>query len=133
MQTATSDGLRPSTKAERRYTISCIHKATIETTAKGLQDLVSTKKPTEMYRILEKPDVDVTNKKDKVDMLHVIQKTHEHVIEGFKNGFKKLQSLESPPSGSTPASPSQPKSGKQLKKIQVAPLDSNSDTALNDQ
>jgi hypothetical protein len=114
MQTATSDGLRPSTEAERRYTISCIHNATIETTAKGLEDLVSTKKPTEMYDILEKPDVNVTNAKDKVDMLPVIQKTHEHVIEGFKNGFKKLQSLESPPSGSTPASPSQPKSGKQL-------------------
>jgi hypothetical protein len=101
MQTATSDGLRPSTEAERRYTISCIHNATIETTAKGLEDLVSTKKPTEMYEILKKPDVNVTNAKDKEDMLPVIQKTHEHVIEGFKDGFQhKFKSPQSPPEGS---------------------------------
>ena len=101
MQTATSDGLQPSTEAKRRYTISCIHNATIETTAKGLVDLVSTKKPTEMYKILASPDVNVTNAKDKEDMLPVIQKTHEHVIEGFKNGFQqKFTSPQSPPEGS---------------------------------
>jgi hypothetical protein len=35
MQTVTPDGLRPATEAERRYTIKCIHNATIETTAEG--------------------------------------------------------------------------------------------------
>ena len=101
MQTATSDGLRPSTEAERRYTISCIHNATIETTAKGLEDLVSTKKPEEMYEILKKPDVNITNLKDKAAMLPIIQKTHERVIERFKNGFQqKLTSPQSPPEGS---------------------------------
>ncbi|KOO30476.1 trafficking protein particle complex 8 [Chrysochromulina tobinii] len=101
MQTATSDGLRPSTEAERRYTISCIHNATIETTAKGLEDLVSKSTPTEMYDILKKPDVNVTNAKDKDTMLPVIQKTNEHVIEGFTNGFQqKFKSPQSPPEGS---------------------------------
>jgi len=101
MQTATSDGLRPSTEAERRYTISCIHNATIETTAKGLEDLVSKSTPTEMYDILKEPDVNVTNAKDKDTMLPVIQKTNEHVIEGFTNGFQqKFKSPQSPPEGS---------------------------------
>eukprot|EP00900_Chrysochromulina_parva_P014567 jgi/Chrpa1/23110/Chrysochromulina_OHIO_Genome00005157-RA len=131
MQTVTSDGrLRPTTKAERRYTISCIHNATIETTAKGLEDLVSTKKPTEMYDILEKPDVNVTNAKDKSDILPVISATEARVMklmEGLKNG-SKLQSPQSHPSGSRPASPSQPKP-KSGKKIQVAPSDSNANTA----
>jgi hypothetical protein len=98
MQTATSDGLQPSTKAERRYTISCIHNATIETTAKGLVDLVSKSTPTEMYDILKKPDVNVTNLKDKEAMLPVIQKTNARVIENFKNGFQqKFTSPQSPP------------------------------------
>jgi hypothetical protein len=101
MQTATSDGLRPSTEAERRYTISCIHNATIETTAKGLVDLVSKSTPTEMYDILKKPDVNVTNAKDKDTMLPKILETHDHVIEGFKNGFQqKFTSPQSPPEGS---------------------------------
>jgi hypothetical protein len=97
MQTATSDGLRPSTEAERRYTISCIHNATIETTAKGLEDLVSTKKPDEMYKILAKPDVNVTNAKDKETILPKILEIDKDVIERFKNGVKKLQSPQSPP------------------------------------
>ena len=90
MQTATSDGLRPSTKAERRYTISCIHNATIETTAKGLEELVSTKKPTEINDILKKPDVHVTNAKDKLDILPVISATEAHVMKLMRNGFKKV-------------------------------------------
>jgi hypothetical protein len=88
-------------EAKRRYTISCIHNATIETTAKGLVDLVSTKKPTEMYEILEKPDVNVTNAKDKEAMLPKILETNERVIEGFKNGFQqKLTSPQSSAEGS---------------------------------
>ena len=84
MQTVTSDGLLPATKAERRYTITCIHNATTETTAKGLVDLVSTKKPTEMYDILKLPDVNVTNAKDKEAMLPKILEIDRHVIETFK-------------------------------------------------
>jgi hypothetical protein len=43
MQTVTSDGLRPATEAERRYTIKCIHNATDEHDAQGLVDKVSEK------------------------------------------------------------------------------------------
>jgi hypothetical protein len=101
MQTATSNGLQPSTEAKSRYTISCIHNATIETTAKGLVDLVSTKKPEEMYEILKKPDVNVTNAKDKDTMLPKILEINARVIEGFKDGFKhKFKSPQSPPEGS---------------------------------
>ena len=84
MQTVTSDGLLPATKAERRYTITCIHNATTETTAKGLVDLVSTKKPTEMYDILKLPDVNVTNAKDKEAMLPKILEIDRHVIDTFQ-------------------------------------------------
>ena len=84
MQTATPEGLRPATEAERRYTISCIHNADDEYDAKGLVSKVSTKTPDEMYGILEKPDVNVTNAKDKVAMLPVIQKTNQRVIEMFQ-------------------------------------------------
>jgi len=83
MQTVTPEGLRPATEAERRYTIECIHNATDEYDAKGLVDKVSTKTPDEMYRILEKPDVNVTNAKDKEIMLPIIQKTNDKVIETF--------------------------------------------------
>jgi hypothetical protein len=84
MQTVTPKGLRPATEAERRYTISCIHNATAETTGKGLVDLVSKKTPNEMHGILEKPDVNVTNAKDKATMLPKILKIEEHVIETFQ-------------------------------------------------
>jgi hypothetical protein len=89
MQMVTPEGLRPATlrpttQAERRYTISCIHNATDEYDAKGLVDKVSTKTPEEMYRILKKPDVNVTNAKDKEAMLPVLRKINEHVIETFR-------------------------------------------------
>ena len=83
MQTATPEGLRPATEAERRYTIKCIHTATDKHDGEGLVDKVSTMTPEEMYDLLKKPDVNVTNAKDKLAMLPVIQKTNEHVIETF--------------------------------------------------
>ena len=84
MQTATPEGLRPATEAERRYTIKCIHNATTETTAKGLVDLVSTKNPEEMHQVLKKPDVNVTNMKDKEAILPKILKINQHVKETFR-------------------------------------------------
>ena len=140
MQTATKDGLKNSisstedadftgsdVKVGSRCTIKCIHNAAKDTTSKGLVDLVATKTPVEIYGILEKPDVGVTNAKDKETMLPKILKIDEDVIEGFENGFKKLQSEHQ--------SPSQPNSGKlSPKKSRVAPSDSTGDvTAFNDQ
>ena len=84
MQTATPEGLRPATEAERRYTITCIHTAT-ETTASGLVALVSEKTHEEMYHVLNRPGVNVTNAKDKEAMLPVLRKINEHVIEAFRN------------------------------------------------
>ena len=165
MQTATEDGIHNSiSKTEEavftgagvqvgsRCTIKCIHNAAQETTSKGLVDLVATKTPENMYKILEKPDVNVTNQKDKEAMLPVIQKTNKHVIEGFKNNFRSQESeatvpvfepdsahfsralfrccgaLLCPPA---PASRSQANSKKSSKTAQVAPSseDSNAVTA----
>ncbi len=109
-----------------RCTIKCIHNAAKGTTSKGLVDLVATQTPKAMHGILEKPDVNVTNAKDKETMLPKILEIDKDVIQGFKNGFKKLQSNQNP-------SP-QPNSGKPAKKAQVAPADSTGDvTAFNDQ
>ena len=92
MQTVTSDGLRPAKEGERRYTIKCIHNATDKHDGEGLIDKVSKKTPEAVYRILEKPDVNVTNAKDKETMLPIIQKTNNKVIETFK----KLEMLPEP-------------------------------------
>ena len=84
-------------------------------------NLVSTQTPEGMHGILKKPDVDVTNAKDKDTTLPKILEYNEEVIQTFKNGSKKPQSDQSP---------SQPNSGK---KSRVAPSDSTSDvTAFND-
>jgi Ca2+-binding EF-hand superfamily protein len=50
-----------------------------------------------MHGILEKPDVNVTNAKDKETILPKILEIDKDVIERFKNGVKKLQSPQSPP------------------------------------
>ena len=84
MQTVTPEGLRPATEAERRYTIKCIHNARTETTAKGLVDLVSKKTPKEMHGILDQPDVNVTNAKDKETMLPKILEIDGHVVDTFQ-------------------------------------------------
>ena len=84
MQTVTPEGLRPATEAECRYTISCIHNATTETTAKGLVDLVSIQTPEAMHDILRKPDVFVTNVKDKETMLPKIREINRHVVDTFQ-------------------------------------------------
>jgi hypothetical protein len=83
MQMVTSDGLRPATEAERRHTIECIHNAD-EYVIKVLVNKVSTQTPDGMYRILKKPDVQITNAKDKEAMLPKILKVNEHVVETFQ-------------------------------------------------
>ena len=101
MQTVTSDGLRPATEAERRHTIECIHNADDEHDAKGLVDKVSTKTPDKMYGILKKPDVNVTNAKDKETMLPKILEIDRHVVDTFK----KLGMLPEPKPAVATAAP----------------------------
>ena len=81
MQTVTTDGLRPAKEDERRYTIKCIHTATDKHDGEGLVDKVSTKTPDEMFDHLKKPDIDVTNKKDKETILPKILEIVRHVVD----------------------------------------------------
>jgi len=125
MQTATKDGLKNSisstedadftgsdVKVGSRCTIKHIHTADDKHDVHGLIDKVSKKTAAEMVSHLEKPDVLVTNAKDKETMLPKILKYDEEVTQRFK----KPQSDQSP---------SQPNSGKPSpKKAQVAPSDS---------
>ena len=64
MQTTTPDGLRPAKPAEKRYAVKCIHNAP-PAFEMALEEMVATKTPGEMKEILAKPDVVVTNFKDK--------------------------------------------------------------------
>ena len=79
MMTATSGGVRASTEAERRYTITCIHEADPDFSRPMLVKKLSTKSPAEVATMLASPDVAVTNKKDKETMLPIVAKTDEHV------------------------------------------------------
>jgi hypothetical protein len=54
-----------------------------------------------MYRILKKPDVNVTNAKDKETMLPIIQKTNDKVIKTFQ----KLGMLPEPKPAVATAAP----------------------------
>ena len=84
MQTVTSNGLRPATEAELRYTIECIHTADETHDKEGLVKKVSKKTPKEMFDHLKNPDVIVTNAKDKETMLPKILEIDRHVIEMFR-------------------------------------------------
>ena len=68
MQTATKDGLRPATEAERRCEIRCIYTAT-QNMAEALTTIWATKTPAEAFATLAKPDVTVTNESDKEQQL----------------------------------------------------------------
>jgi hypothetical protein len=83
MQTVTPEGLRPATDTESRCTIACIHNAKYETFGEGLLDLVSEKTPDAMHNILKKPDVSVTNARDKTAMLPHIKHINDHVKATF--------------------------------------------------
>ena len=64
MQTATTQGLLPCGEAERRYEIRCIHNALMNFDDEGLVAKLSKKTPQDMYTMLRRPDVLVTNAKD---------------------------------------------------------------------
>ena len=68
MQTATKDGLRPATEAQRRCEIRCIYTAT-QNMAEALTAIWATKTPAEAFATLAKPDVTVTNESDKEQQL----------------------------------------------------------------
>ena len=77
----TPEGLQPAEESEMRYTIECIHNAP-EVFKSVLKDY-GTRSPQEMKDMLAKPDVTVTNHKDKDTMLPVLGKTDEHVRQMF--------------------------------------------------
>jgi vacuolar protein 8 len=68
MQMATIDGLVPAPREKRRCDIVPIHLAS-EVTASELETLVAGKSLDQLYAMLESPDIQVTNKKDKGQQL----------------------------------------------------------------
>jgi len=84
MQTATVDGLRPARGGEKRYTIVAIWNA-LEKHRQALEELLWSQSPKQMVARLARPDVAVTNEKDKVMMLPIVEKTEDRVREMIKN------------------------------------------------
>ena len=85
MQVTTPQGVRAcESDEEKRYTIKCIWNADEEFDTPKLIKKLSTKTPQEVFEILSSPDVVLTNAKDKVLMLPVVEKTNEHVKELFE-------------------------------------------------
>ena len=84
MKKATSRGVATPTNAERRYTIACLHNANPDYDPLKLEQLLAVKSPEEMHDILASPDVQVTNAKDKMKMLPVLNQTDHHVRMMFR-------------------------------------------------
>lgn len=80
MQTATKDGLRPATVAERRCEITPIYNTT-QNMAEALTAIWATKSPAEAFATLAKPDVTVTNQSDKDGQLPKILTFDDRVRE----------------------------------------------------
>jgi len=70
-------------RTQLRYTIACIHNAA-DKHREALKELVATKTPSQMVQILKKPDVNVTNQKDKKAMLPKIETMNRRVVETFE-------------------------------------------------
>eukprot|EP00966_Prymnesium_polylepis_P010882 250581-Prymnesium_polylepis.1 len=81
MMRSTPKRVRAAKADERRYTIACIHNALTEYDKPKLVAKLSTKTPQEMHDMLAKPDVVLTNYKDKELMLPIVRKTNEFVVE----------------------------------------------------
>ena len=84
VQKATPAGLRPCSDDEgKRYHIECIHNAP-PAMKFILHDMVANKSLEQMVEMLARPDITVTNAKDKEKMLPVLLATAEHVKEMYK-------------------------------------------------
>ena len=75
--------MHPATKANRRYEIRCIYNATNSGIDDALIDLWAKKTPAQAWQTLSKPDVTVTNEKDKGSQLPKILYFQERVKEAF--------------------------------------------------
>ena len=70
-------------RTQLRYTIACIHNAA-DKHREALKELVATTTPSQMVQILKRPDVNVTNQKDKKAMLPKIETMNRRVVETFE-------------------------------------------------
>ena len=86
MQTATKDGLRPATVAERRCEITPIYN-TNQNMAEALTEIWATKTPAQAFVTLAKPDVTVTNQSDKDGQLPKILTFDDRVREANRANF----------------------------------------------
>ena len=85
MQKTTPEGLTPVADGNVRYEIMCIHNAKNdpETFRKMLVGQMASLSVQQAYDLLKKPDIVVTNAKDKDVMLPILLLTDKHVREVF--------------------------------------------------
>ena len=80
MQQLTRTGLRNATDAESRCSIMTLHNASA-TVGEALVELLKRKSPEEVSEILAKPDIQLTNQKDKDAMIPKLKEMNEHVMQ----------------------------------------------------
>ena len=84
MMTPTAQGVREGKPGEERFTVACIHNAEDDYDTPKLIHMVGDKTPHEMHMKLAKPDIVVTNARDKVQMLPRVEDTDDRVKRFFK-------------------------------------------------
>ena len=82
MQLGGSTGLEPAPEGARRCVIEFLHTAT-STTRDDLINMWSQKTPEDAYALLSKPDVHVTNQRDKVTQLDKVKKLAPRVTATY--------------------------------------------------
>ena len=89
MKTPTPEGVKPAKENEKRYTIECIHNADAEHGIPKLVKMLSKSfaTPEQMYEMLGRPDVQVTNDSDKDKLRPIVRNTDAHVKEMMRSDF----------------------------------------------
>ncbi len=110
MQTASADGLRPATTAEQRFEIIPIMNGN-SSLVESLKAMWKNRTPAEAYEVLAKPDVRVTNQKDKERQLRRVQFFSDEVSVVLRKMSSSLSpraapALEEAPTQAEHAAPS---------------------------
>ena len=93
MQTTTANGLKPAAKDKRRCSIVPIHLAS-DLTAKELESMMGNKTVDEAYDILDSPDINVTNQKDKGQQLTKLLALDAQVSQAMQPAAPPAQKTE---------------------------------------
>ena len=94
MQELTPSGLKPSSSSDR-YTIQFILTAVTQGLKEGnIEGMLKYKSPEEMFQMLDKPDIAVTNQKDKLVQLAKVKKINASVVMVFEVLMREIETAK---------------------------------------